>query len=147
MNYSELLQLAKGWGNFVSDRINIWRLPIINLGVSIVLVNFIGLVGVAVGTFSAVMFRYIYYVIFLARNIMQLNVLSVLKRALINIVNILLLGLFAFIIGDNFNLYTIYGWITGAIIMLFISTCVTCLLNYCFYRREFMVILNKVTRR
>ena len=28
MNYSELLQLAKGWGNFVSDRINIWRLRI-----------------------------------------------------------------------------------------------------------------------
>ncbi|MCA5580543.1 hypothetical protein [Enterocloster clostridioformis] len=26
MNYSELLQLAKGWGNFASDRINIWRL-------------------------------------------------------------------------------------------------------------------------
>ncbi len=26
MNDSELLQLAKGWGNFVSDRINIWRL-------------------------------------------------------------------------------------------------------------------------
>ena len=26
MNYSELLQLAKGWGNFVSDRINIGRL-------------------------------------------------------------------------------------------------------------------------
>ena len=25
MNYSELLQLAKGWGNFVSDRINILR--------------------------------------------------------------------------------------------------------------------------
>jgi hypothetical protein len=27
VNYSELLQLTKGWGNFVSDRINIWRLP------------------------------------------------------------------------------------------------------------------------
>ena len=26
VNYSELLQLAKGWGNFVSNRINIWRL-------------------------------------------------------------------------------------------------------------------------
>ena len=26
MNYSELLQLAKGWGNFASDRIIIWRL-------------------------------------------------------------------------------------------------------------------------
>ena len=26
MNYSELLQLAKGWGNFIPDRINIWRL-------------------------------------------------------------------------------------------------------------------------
>ena len=32
MNYSELLQLAKGWGNFVSDRINIWRLPLIRQG-------------------------------------------------------------------------------------------------------------------
>ena len=28
MNYSELLQLAKGWSDFVSDRINIWRLRI-----------------------------------------------------------------------------------------------------------------------
>ena len=27
MNDSELLQLAKGWGNFVSNRTNIWRLP------------------------------------------------------------------------------------------------------------------------
>ena len=26
MNYSELLQLAKGWGNFISDRRIIWRL-------------------------------------------------------------------------------------------------------------------------
>lgn len=26
MNYSELLQLAKGWGNFISDRMIIWRL-------------------------------------------------------------------------------------------------------------------------
>ena len=32
MNYSELLQLAKGWGNFVSDRINIWRLPCTGAG-------------------------------------------------------------------------------------------------------------------
>ena len=31
MNYSELLQLAKGWGDFVSDRINIWRLPFKNV--------------------------------------------------------------------------------------------------------------------
>ncbi len=29
MNYSELLQLTKGWGNFVSDRINIWRLQLV----------------------------------------------------------------------------------------------------------------------
>ena len=29
MNYSELLQLAKGWGNFISDRIIIWRLQYI----------------------------------------------------------------------------------------------------------------------
>ena len=29
MNYSELLQLAKGWGNFRSDRIIIWRLLLV----------------------------------------------------------------------------------------------------------------------
>ena len=27
MNYSELLQLVKGWSNLVSNRIIIWRLP------------------------------------------------------------------------------------------------------------------------
>ena len=31
MNYSELLQLAKGWGNFISDRIIIWRLLSIDM--------------------------------------------------------------------------------------------------------------------
>ena len=31
MNYSELLQLAKGWGNFISDRIIIWRLLYISV--------------------------------------------------------------------------------------------------------------------
>ena len=31
MNYSELLQLAKGWGNFKFYRIIIWRLPQINI--------------------------------------------------------------------------------------------------------------------
>ena len=31
MNYSELLQLAKGWGNFISDRTNIWRLHLTSI--------------------------------------------------------------------------------------------------------------------
>lgn len=30
MNYSKLLQLAKGWGNFTVDRIIIWRLQLSN---------------------------------------------------------------------------------------------------------------------
>ena len=30
MNYSELLQLAKGWSNLVSNRIVIWRLLFID---------------------------------------------------------------------------------------------------------------------
>ncbi|MEY8413048.1 hypothetical protein AALB51_17660, partial [Lachnospiraceae bacterium 62-26] len=30
VNYRELLQLTKGWGNFISDRINIWRLQLFN---------------------------------------------------------------------------------------------------------------------
>ena len=32
VNYSELLQLAKGWGNFKFYRINIWRLRKIPAG-------------------------------------------------------------------------------------------------------------------
>ena len=28
VNYSELLQLVKGWSNLVSNRIIIWRLPL-----------------------------------------------------------------------------------------------------------------------
>lgn len=31
MNYSELLQLAKGWSNLVSNRIIIWRLRYYNV--------------------------------------------------------------------------------------------------------------------
>ena len=42
MNYSELLQLAKGWSNFISDRIIIWRLLLILLNVYDIQIVIIG---------------------------------------------------------------------------------------------------------
>ncbi|MGE9976765.1 lipopolysaccharide biosynthesis protein [Coprococcus catus] len=134
-------------GKFKETRLAAFGEALINLGVSIILVRFIGLVGVAVGTFAAVLFRFIYYVIFLNKNIMQLKIVLVFKRMIINTINIMLLGLFAYIIGNSINLYTFFGWIAGAITMLFISTCLTCLINYCFYRNDFITILYKIRRR
>ena len=50
MNYSELLQLAKSWGNFISDRIIIWRLLLTYL----VAINFVTFAAFAIDKIAAI---------------------------------------------------------------------------------------------
>ena len=55
----------------------------INILVSIILVPVIGLVGVAIGTLAAVLFRFVYYIVFLRKNILQLPLREVIVKIII----------------------------------------------------------------
>ncbi len=60
---------------------------VINIAISFILVHLWGLIGVAIGTLAATIFRFSYYVFYLSRHIMKRNIHATLKREIINAMN------------------------------------------------------------
>ena len=58
----------------------------INVILSVILVNFFGIVGVAIGTLLAMMFRTLQYSIFSCKNILGLKIDYIMKRNFVNVV-------------------------------------------------------------
>lgn len=134
-------------GHFKQTRWAAYGEAIINISLSIILVNKFGLIGVAIGTVCAVAFRFVFYAVYLSKNIINRNILLWFKRVCINvgmIVVIVLLG--------NFAVYKIqmsnylYWAIAGAIVTV-ISLIVTFGGNYCFYREETKRVIRRVIKK
>ena len=63
---------------------------LINIVVSIVLSHFIGIVGVAIGTFIAVIFRLIYYIVYFRNKVIYINLNYYVKPCIIFIITLLI---------------------------------------------------------
>ena len=59
---------------------------VINVVVSVILVWFYGLIGVAIGTLAAVLFRLIYLVVYLTKNILNRNIIQFMKIVAIDLI-------------------------------------------------------------
>lgn len=95
---------------------------IINLAISVLLLNFIGLTGLAIGTFVAITYRYLYFVYYLKRNIINMDFRSYLKRLIMVCIFVSVNIFFYFklkIVIDSLFQFCIYGIITVAIEIIF----------------------------
>lgn len=88
---------------------------ILNIGISLVLVRWLGLLGVAIGTFIAIGFRYIYFVIYLKKDIIYLNlkkfILKFIVILLVCIANIVAYFVLDLSIANAFS-FILYGFAT-----------------------------------
>lgn len=94
---------------------------IINIALSVILVSFFGLVGVAIGTFAAMMYRTISFVLYLKNEILELSIYSQLKRYLITVtVYVLTIYFFSKIKYSpaNYLEWTIYAGIIFVLVIL-----------------------------
>ena len=103
----------------------------INVILSVILVNFFGIVGVAIGTLLAMMFRTLQYSIFSCKNILGLKIDYIMKRNFVNVVCVLL----AIIITSSINLSKVSAysvWIAHAVVVTLITFGINILLNIIF---------------
>lgn len=112
----------------------------LNIILSIILVQFWGIIGVAIGTLVAMTFRTIQYGVYLSKNILQRSVMAFVKRQAINIMNVCIILLVYQILFPNIILQDYLAWAKHAIIVTIISSIITILVNTCFYRQD----LNKL---
>lgn len=116
-----------------------------NVLVSVILINKIGIVGVAIGTFCAVTLRMILDVLYLKKNILFRNPAKVLKILLVDLV---IVAVSYFLFGSlDFSSFTWIKWFGQAVITGISVSMITVIVYLLFYRKECVNLVRRVVRR
>lgn len=118
---------------------------ILNIIVSLILVFFLGINGVAIGTVVSLAYRTFMQIYFLRKNILNRPMIKAFKKLLIFSFGFILIVLISntLITID----YTILGWIKSGIIISLLSLIVYSIISYIFYNKEFEFLLNRLKLR
>lgn len=106
---------------------------IINIVISCALVRYLGLVGVAVGTIIAMIYRTITFITFLTKNILYISILGELKKYGTSILAFFITTCLAKLVNIEINNY--FSWFIYAACVFVITSCVVFAINY-FLQKE-----------
>lgn len=141
MPYNSIVNAA---GHYKQTQNSAWMEMIINIVISVLLVIKFGLIGVAVGTLIAMLYRTFYMVWYLSKEIMYRRTIYFIKHFIIDIICVILMLICSkfFILSQ----ITFYGWILLAVKLSIINLiiCITC--NFLMFRKElinYKLIVNK----
>lgn len=134
-------------GHFKQTNIASYGEAIINIVSSIILVIKFGLVGVAIGTVIATLFRFVFYAVYLSKDVLKRKLSLWIKREIVNIATILIIYLCGMLIMGKFDFSSYIIWAEAGIIMAFISAAITFLLNIVFYKNECVYLFGKLKIR
>lgn len=137
--------LVEAAGHFKQTKYGAYCEASINIIVSIVCVFKFGLVGVAIGTVFATMFRTIQFSIYLCKNIIVRNYWSVIKTLISSAV---IIGL-TFLINNIFPVIeyrNYYDWIMISVRTMFIIVALVCANDIIFFRSSSRTIIKLVKR-
>lgn len=118
---------------------------IINIVLSIILVSKFGLIGVAIGTLAAMIYRTSYLVWYLSKNIIYRELKYYYKHLCIDILSALII--FSLVRFIKFESITYYGWMFMATKVAGVSICVMIIVNLIFYKRYTISIYHKVVKK
>lgn len=140
--------VVKAVGHYKQTRNGAIAEAVINITVSIVLVIKFGLVGVAIGTLVAAIFRTIQYSYYLSKNIIKRSLLIFAGHVIVSLA-IILVSYYL----SGYYYETVIGmgeWIIKAVIATIISVSLTLLSDGIFYTKELkdlISILNKIIKK
>lgn len=117
--------------------------PIINLGISCILVVRLGLIGVAIGTLVATIFRTMQYSYYMNKHLIGRSQWITMGRILVAFIE----GAAVFAIVKTLNLKmpaSLFDWFINAAITAGIAITVVVLLSIVFYRKDSIAFVSKV---
>lgn len=120
----------------------------INLLLSIILVNYYGLIGVAIGTLIAIIYRTLYFVWYLSKNIIYRKRILFWKQLFVDIIECILLILFSTFI--SLHPTNFIEWSILAVQYFVIAILIIIIVNFIFYNKrfihEFKTIYSKILK-
>lgn len=114
-------------GSFAQTQVGAYGEAALNIVLSVVLVRRFGIVGVAVGTLVAVLFRTVYNVFFLAKAVLKRPVAKFFKRLILNAVSFAIVFLIGKKIASLFAIVNYFNWVCCSFVVIAIS--IACVLS------------------
>lgn len=127
--------LAYTAGKFKETQRGAWIEALSNLIISLILVQFLGIVGVAVGTLVSVTIRGIEFLIFSSKNILDRNIRKTFTRSIISIIELIVIEIIGKMI-LNFTDISYLGWIVEGIKVFMVSIIIIIPINLLYYKEE-----------
>ena len=137
--------MIKASGRFKETQSNYFIAAIINLLVSIITVKLMGLIGVAIGTFIAMLYQTVWMAVYNSKNIFNRSIKMFIKLIMLDSVNAIIAVWIMFMLPMQAN--TIIKWIFSAVIVFIIWTFIILVTNSIFYKDKVHLLIKKVKER
>ncbi len=134
-----------GAGHFKQTKKGAYEEAIINIVLSVILVNRFGIIGVALGTFVAMLFRVFQYVWYLKNNILFRSPIIFIKKLIINVlIGIIVITSFQTI---DYVPHNYFEWFKYASIVFGLTSVAVVSINALFYKKEMLEILYRLYKK
>ena len=121
-------------GHFKQTQWGPYGEALINIVVSVILVWKLGLVGVAIGTFIATIYCFIFYAVYLIKNICRRSIVLFEKRVIINVLNLAVIVIPSLSIIQKITITNFFIWILCGLFVTIYAITVTLLINIVVYK-------------
>ena len=139
--YNELIKAA---GHFKQTRRGSWIEALLNIVLSVLLVYKIGLVGIAIGTLIAMIYRTTEFIYYTNRYILKQSISNSFKKILLILFEVLI-ALFLF---RKVPLCITYmEWIKNAVIVFVYTISITIILNLLFHKKDILNLVNVLKQK
>ncbi len=130
-------------GHYKQTKIGAMIEPAINIILSVVLVINFGLIGVAIGTLVATIFRTVQYVLYTSKNIVMRSVWISFGRCAVSLGETLIIIVIVHVLNLNMP-ENYFSWFVNALIIFAISIVVVWVGSICFYKDDYKSSINKI---
>lgn len=117
----------------------------INIVISLICVNIYGIVGVALGTLFAMLYRTLEYAVYLSKNILKRNIKHFLKRCIIYFFTAVLI-IVVNNLGDFGSVNSYLEWFLYGVKITLLSTIITLSVGIIFYYNDMKNLLKSIKR-
>lgn len=137
--------IVKAAGHYKETQLASVIEAVINVISSVILVSKYGLIGVAIGTILAMLYRLIYHIWYIKKNIIYRSYSLACKQFLVDVVTVSVIVAITYLI--PVSRVGFLQWTLSAIIITVISAIVSLFVNYIFYRKYVIVLVRTITKK
>ncbi|MBO6055376.1 MAG: sugar isomerase [Alphaproteobacteria bacterium] len=138
-------QIIKAAGDYKRTKSCFMVSALLNLFSSLLLVRYLGLVGIAIGTLLAVSLQTIWMVVYDSIYLIHWPIWKVVKAFIFDFISIALIVKFSSYI--DLNMLSYIEFFVGALEVFFASFCVIVLMSVLFYKKELVYLFNHLRKK